>query len=265
MIYAPVEEPGITAPPGLPVRVRTRIAAPPAGLRILRVAVSIAAVLLIGIAVWVGRSPGVGRYEHVEGGVEDVRISLDLRGSVTVAEGGNRFDLLHSAEESYEQRIVRLDGSRPAEVERRHAGSDLVVRLRQTPAGKTEVAHLAPSGAVELLSVSDNLAVDEACELLAPDGSGVRAEAVRRIVARMLPKSLSIDSFELASRPEGTGLWSLGGTAELQMAVSQDRCERIEIGLSGNLQETDSTLALELQARIGPEASLRFALRRTRP
>lgn len=261
-LYVIPGEPGLAAPPGLPARVRARLATPTGGVRILRLAASVATALLVAIAIWMGRAPGHRPYEHLEGAVEDVKIKLDLRGALAVGDGGYRFDLLHSAQEAYEQKIVRLDGGRPAEVERRHAGSDLVVRLRRTPAGKTEIVHLSSVGSVELLSVSDNLAVDEACELLAPGGCGIRADALRRLIARMLPKSAFLESLELIAHPTGTGTWRLTGTAALHITASQDRQAQFDTPLTGILHLSGSALALELQARLGPEASLEFALRR---
>jgi anti-sigma factor RsiW len=262
MIFLPDAGSGASAPAGLAARVRERVSSRGRALRIARLAASVAAVLLVGVALWLARAPGgVRSYEHAAGSAEDVTVSLALEGAVTL-EGGERFDLTHSATEAYEQRIVRLDGGLPSEVERRHAGSELVVRLRRTPAGKTEIARLTRSGEIELLSVSDNLPIDEACGLLAAEGGGIREEALRRLIGRMLPKSATIESLSMDARCESAGVWRLGGTAALDLAVAQNRRHRIEIELAGALRDRGPILQLDIEARVGQDATLRFAVRR---
>ncbi|HLG41835.1 MAG TPA: hypothetical protein VI643_00620, partial [Planctomycetota bacterium] len=214
---------------------------------------SVAAVLMIGLAIWMTSIDRQAPYTHSSGQIEDVSLSLSMTGDVTFKDGG-RVDLTHSVTEAYEQKILRLEGSHPVEVERRNRDSNLVVRLRRTPAGKTEVATVTPSGTVELLSVSDNLAVDEACQLLLSN-----RDEQRKVLNRLLPKGVSIESLDLAR--EGS---KLRGSATLTVTAAEGRTQTFDLPISGELRERGPVSELTLEGRLTSAATIRFAIRRVR-
>jgi len=249
MIFAPPAETAALSP-DFAARVRSRLQAG-SHARILRLAASVAAVLMIGLAVWLVSIDRQVPFTHASGQVEDVSLSLSMSGAVTVADGA-RVDLTHSVREAYEQKILRLEGSHPVEVERRSRDSSLVVRLRRTPAGKTEVATVTPSGTVELLSVSDNLAVDEACQLLLSN-----RDEQRKVLNRLLPKGISIESMEL-SRDSS----KLHGSATLRVTASEAGTRTFEFPISGEIRESGSDSELVIEGHLGASATIRFAIRR---